>query len=107
MLETAGVSQPVAAELLGVSDRTIRRWATGETQIPEGTVEKLRLALLAPIEEEPDVFARMSDAIIPHEAKYRVDAEALAALRNWDTSLHSRRADARTLRPMSAEVFEK
>lgn len=41
-LETLGLSQVAAARLLGVDDRTSRRWACGERDIPPPAVRFLR-----------------------------------------------------------------
>ena len=41
-LETLGLSQIAAARLLGVDDRTSRRWANGERDIPPPAQRFLR-----------------------------------------------------------------
>lgn len=41
-LEKLGLSQVAAARLLGVDDRTSRRWACGERDIPPPAVRFLR-----------------------------------------------------------------
>lgn len=41
-IETLGLSQVAAAKLLGVDDRTSRRWATGERDVPPPAARFLR-----------------------------------------------------------------
>lgn len=41
-IETLGLSQVAAARLLGVDDRTSRRWASGERDVPPPAVRFLR-----------------------------------------------------------------
>lgn len=41
-IERLGLSQIAAAKLLGVDDRTSRRWATGERDVPGPAVRFLR-----------------------------------------------------------------
>lgn len=44
-LERLGLSQVGAGKMLGVTDRTIRNYAAGASEIPEPTAKLLRLAL--------------------------------------------------------------
>lgn len=41
-IETLGLSQLAAARLLGVDERTSRRWANGERDVPEPAARFLR-----------------------------------------------------------------
>ena len=41
-IETLGLSQVAAAKLLGVDERTSRRWACGERDVPPPAVRFLR-----------------------------------------------------------------
>jgi DNA-binding transcriptional regulator YiaG len=41
-IEALGLSQVAAARLLGVDDRTSRRWASGERDVPPPAVRFLR-----------------------------------------------------------------
>ena len=48
-IERLGLSQVGAADLLGVTGRTCRRYAAGDAIIPEPTAKLLRLALAGKI----------------------------------------------------------
>ena len=48
-LEKLGLSQVGAAKLLGITDRTSRRYAAGDAEIPEPTAKLLRLAIAGKI----------------------------------------------------------
>ena len=45
-ISTLGLSQVAAGRWLAVDGRTSRRWASGETAIPEAVVKLLRLAIV-------------------------------------------------------------
>lgn len=47
-----GLSQVGAAKLLGITDRTARRYVAGDCEIPEPTAKLLRLALSGKITTE-------------------------------------------------------
>jgi len=44
-IEKLGLSQRGAAQFLGVDERTSRRWALGEAQVPESVAMLLRLMI--------------------------------------------------------------
>jgi transcriptional regulator with XRE-family HTH domain len=56
-LDRLGLTQAGAARLLGVNDRTARKWACGETPVPE-TVRRLLLAC----ESFPSLLRILRDA---------------------------------------------
>jgi len=62
LLATLGLTQAGAARLLGVDERTSRRWATGERDVPMPAARFLRFLLKAKI--SPDrVMKLLSSAI--------------------------------------------
>lgn len=48
-LEKLGLSQVGAAKVLGITDRTCRRYAAGAAEVPQPTAKLLRLALAGKI----------------------------------------------------------
>ena len=42
-LDSLGLSQTGASRVLGVSDRHVRRWIAGDTNVPEPVAKLLRL----------------------------------------------------------------
>jgi hypothetical protein len=44
-LEMLGLSQVGAAKLLGIADRTCRRYVSGDAEVPGPTAKLLRLAI--------------------------------------------------------------
>lgn len=54
-LERLGLSQVAAARFLGIGDRTSRRWASGDVEVPRAVAILLRLMIshsISPAEVE-------------------------------------------------------
>ena len=51
-LQRLGLSQTGASRILGVADRTIRSWLTGERSVPEPVAKLMRLMASGAVSKE-------------------------------------------------------
>jgi DNA-binding transcriptional regulator YiaG len=62
VIDRLGLSQVAAARLLGFNERTVRRWALGETPIPDVAARFLRYLVQAGVAPETVIATLAAEA---------------------------------------------